>query len=206
MIFRSGEGEAAVHARYRKLLADWPVPSEQRLLDTREGPTFVVSSGPADAPPLVLLHGSGGTTLDWYADIATWSDHFRVHAIDLIGEPGLSAPSRPQLGSDDYASWLDDVLAGLGVDRFSMAAVSLGGWFALLVHRHFNPRRVKLPLFTDGQLDKLDLLVIVGGRDRMLDSHETQRRLPDRTVLLPEAGHILPQQTQRILDYLKADR
>src|SRR5688572_5817920 len=108
MIFRSGEGQAAVHARYRELLADWPVPSEQRLLDSREGPTFVVSSGPADAPPLVLLHGSGGTTLDWSGDVAAWSEHFQVHAIDLIGEPGLSAPSRPQLGSDDYANWLDD--------------------------------------------------------------------------------------------------
>ena len=36
-------------------------------------------------------------------DVPTWARHFRVHAVDIIGEPGLSAPSRPPLGSPAYA-------------------------------------------------------------------------------------------------------
>jgi hypothetical protein len=77
------------------------------------------------------------------------------------------------------------------------------GRFALQVHEHFRPRRVRLPIFTDEQLEKLELLVIVGGRDRMLDSHETKRRLPEATVLLPDAGHLLPPQTERVLEWLR---
>ena len=78
------------------------------------------------------------------------------------------------------------------------------GRFALMVHEHFRPRRVSLPIFTDEQLEKLELLVIVGGRDRMLDSHETKRRLPEATVVLPNAGHVLPAQTERVLTWLRS--
>lgn len=280
MIFRSDASRRVLHARYRELLATWPVPSEQRLVPTREGDTFVVSCGPADAPPLVLLHGSASTTLEWIADVVAWAEHFRVYAIDLLGEPGLSAAVRPDLGA--HVEWLDDVLDGLDVPGpVSIVGSSLGGWFALdyaiqrpdrvrklalltpsgigrqkwliylpamfllpfgrwgvlhtmrlvagplpsgtatsgaatsgaaaeygefalMVHEHFRPRRVSLPIFTDEQLEKLDLLVIVGGRDRMLDSHETKRRLPEATVLLPEAGHILPAQTERVLTWLRS--
>lgn len=49
----------------------------------------------------------------------------------MIGEAGLSAPSRPPLASDAYALWLDDLLRSLGLDRVSIVGVSLGGWLAL---------------------------------------------------------------------------
>lgn len=38
---------------------------------------------------------------------------------------------RPPLTSEAHALWLDDVLAGLGLDRVSMAGVSFGGWLAI---------------------------------------------------------------------------
>ncbi|MFI7060724.1 alpha/beta fold hydrolase [Kribbella sp. NPDC050124] len=268
MIWKSVAGRNALHERYRELLATWPVPSEQRLVATRQGETFVVSSGPADAPPLVLLHGSASTTLEWIGDVVAWAEHFRVHAVDLLGEPGLSADVRPAL--EDHAEWLDDVLEGLGASEpVSMVGSSLGGWFALdyairrrvaklalltpsgigrqkllvylpalfllpwgrwgivqtmrlvagplpageataygdfalQIHEHFKPRRVSLPIFSDEQLEKLELLVVVGGKDRMLDSHETKRRLPEATVLLPDAGHVLPAQTERVLTWLRS--
>jgi hypothetical protein len=48
---------------------------------------------------------------------------------------------------------------------------------------------------------------VVGGKDTMLDSYETERRLtatvPHATVhLLPESGHLLPDQTQTVLRFL----
>jgi hypothetical protein len=46
----------------------------------------------------------------WMADVAAWAAHFRVYAIDMIGEPGLSARSRPPLHSEAHALWLDDVM------------------------------------------------------------------------------------------------
>ena len=94
-IYNTEAGGRALVARYRRLLGRWPVPSEQLLLSTSQGETFVMASGPKDAPPIVLLHGAGANALFWMRDVAAWSGHFRVYAVDIIGEPGLSAPSRP---------------------------------------------------------------------------------------------------------------
>jgi hypothetical protein len=51
------------------------------------------------------------------------------------------------------------------------------------------------------------VLAVVGGRDAMLDSPGTRRRLehavPRATVrLLPDAGHVLLGQTEPILEFL----
>jgi pimeloyl-ACP methyl ester carboxylesterase len=130
-IFKTAAGEAEVMARYRQVLDGWPVPSEQRRVATRQGETFVVACGPADAPPLVLLHGAQSNAASWMFDAAAWSSRFRVYAIDMIGDAGLSAPARPPLDSDAHALWLDDVLAGLEVTRAAFVGLSLGGWLAL---------------------------------------------------------------------------
>ena len=40
-----------------------------------------------------------------------------VYSVDLLGEAGLSVQNQPLTGSDDQAQWLDETLAGLGLDR-----------------------------------------------------------------------------------------
>ena len=123
-------GLAVIHERYRELLSLWPVPSEQLTVPTRLGETFVVASGPEQAPPLVLLHGSGSTSAMWLGDVASYVDTHRVYAVDIPGEPGLSAPARPSLASGAYPDWLGDVLDALGIQRVRLLGVSLGGWLA----------------------------------------------------------------------------
>jgi pimeloyl-ACP methyl ester carboxylesterase len=131
MIYKTEAGGREILRRYEQTLADWPVPAEHRRVPTREGDTFVLTSGPTEAPPLLLLHGSGSNAAMWMGDVTAWAQHFRVHAVDMIGEPGLSAPSRPPLGSTAYALWLDDVLDHLGLERTAIVGASLGGWLAL---------------------------------------------------------------------------
>jgi pimeloyl-ACP methyl ester carboxylesterase len=130
-IYRSEAGARLLRERYRQALESWPVDNQQLRVPTPEGETFVVASGPATAPSLVLLHGSGGNSAQWIDRITDFSRCFRVYAIDMIGEPGFSAPSRPPQGSDRYAVWLDAVLDALEVDRTSVMGSSLGGWLAL---------------------------------------------------------------------------
>jgi pimeloyl-ACP methyl ester carboxylesterase len=130
-IYKSAEGERLVREQYLKFLGYWPVPNRQLRLATRQGETFVIASGRDDAPPLVLLHGASFNSVMWMGDVAEWAKHFRVYAVDVIGHPGFSAPSRPAYESDAHAEWLDDVLAGLGVDRAAFVGMSLGGWIAL---------------------------------------------------------------------------
>jgi pimeloyl-ACP methyl ester carboxylesterase len=130
-IYKSAEGARLIRERYLDLLRRWPVPNQHLRVPTREGETFIVACGPTDAPPLLLFQGSGANAAMWMRDVATWAEHFRVYAVDTIGEPGMSATSRPPLGSDAYSMWLDDVMAALSIERASMVGVSLGGWLVL---------------------------------------------------------------------------
>lgn len=275
-IYKSAEGERQIRERYLAFLKHWPAPHQYLRIPTSQGETFVIASGAREAPPLVLLHGGAANSAMWMGDIRTFATVSRVYCVDVIGEPGLSAPSRPPLSSDAYAVWLGEVMNGLSVPRAALVGVSLGGWLALdfanrypdrvdrvaalcpggvgrqklgivfetlllrmcgefgrrklserllgrpaadpppplkaflEIYRHFRPRMVKLPRFSDDSLRRLrmPLLAIVGGRDVLLDSAETKRRLefhaPNvEVVFLPEAGHLLPSQTQRLLEFLK---
>ncbi|MGP0076087.1 MAG: alpha/beta fold hydrolase [Bryobacteraceae bacterium] len=129
--YKSAAGERAVRERYLEILKHWPVPNRQLRVPTREGETFIVACGDESAPPLVLLHGASGNAAMWMADVGAWARQFRVYAVDVIGDAGLSAPSRPPLESDAHALWLDDVMQGLSLQGASFIGVSNGGWLAM---------------------------------------------------------------------------
>jgi pimeloyl-ACP methyl ester carboxylesterase len=130
-IYKSIEGERLVLERYRAFLKRWPVPNSQLRVPTSQGETFVVVSGAEDSPALLLLHGGMTNSAMWMGEITAYARFFRVYCIDMIGEPGLSAPVRPALSSEAHAVWLDDVLNHLAVARASIVGISLGGWLAL---------------------------------------------------------------------------
>jgi len=130
-IYRTPQGRRIVEEAYEDLLGRWPIPAERRSVPTRLGDTFVMTGGTPDGPPLVLLHGAGTNTAMWMPDVQVWAEHFRVYAIDVVGEAGHSAPARPPLESDAYAGWLDDVFDALQLSRVSLVGASLGGWLAL---------------------------------------------------------------------------
>jgi pimeloyl-ACP methyl ester carboxylesterase len=130
-IYKSEAGAHLLRERYLDALKAWPVPHDEARVPTPEGETFVLVSGPETAPPLVLLHGSGSNSAEWIHRIPSLVERFRVYAVDLIGEPGLSAETRPPLDSDRYTVWLEAVLDHFGVSRAAFLTSSLGGWLAL---------------------------------------------------------------------------
>ncbi|MBV9792008.1 MAG: alpha/beta hydrolase [Chloroflexi bacterium] len=130
-IYRSVAGEQAVQARYDALLARWPVPYQALHIPTRYGETFVIDSGSQAAQPLVLLHGAGTNSAMWAGDVAEYSRHYRVLAIDLLGEAGKSAPNRMDWAGPAYAEWLDEVLQSLGIKAVTLIGLSQGAWTAL---------------------------------------------------------------------------
>jgi pimeloyl-ACP methyl ester carboxylesterase len=131
VVFRSAAAAGQIEAQYRQVLDRWPVAKSEVVVATRQGPTFVVACGPQDAPQVVLLHGSQANSAAWLADVALWSSRFRLFAVDMIGEPGLSARVRPALAGDAHADWLDDVFSGLGLASAALVGASLGGWLAI---------------------------------------------------------------------------
>lgn len=146
-VWKTPAGRETVIAAYARMLERWPVAHEPRRIATGQGETFVISCGPPGGPALVLLHGAASNSAAWMGDVAAWSETFRVHAIDLIGDAGFSAPARPPLAGDGYAAWLDEVLEALGVGRTRFVGLSFGGWAAL----DFAARR-------PGRVEKLVLL------------------------------------------------
>ena len=110
-IYKTIEGQRLVEEQYRRMLTCWPIANRQFRVPTRQGEAFVIECGEESAPPVVLLHRSLANSASWMGDVAFWAQRFRVFAIDIIGEPGFSAPSRPPLNSDAYAhtNWTTNI-------------------------------------------------------------------------------------------------
>ena len=145
--FRSAEAKKRYLAFYDARAERWPVPSATTTVESSYGSTFVRISGPADAPPLVLLHGAGGSSLHWIPNVADLSGAFRTYAVDGILGNGRSVVRRPPESADDITSWLDEVFTGLELgDDVRLAGLSYGGWQAARYALHFPERVERLVL------------------------------------------------------------
>lgn len=149
-IYKSAEGKVAVHQCYREILDLWPVAFEQLTLTTRFGETHLLTCGDKALPPLLLMHGAMANATAWFLDIEEWSKHFRIYAIDMIGEPGLSAQVRLPMNTDDYTLWLDDVMQAAGLSEAAVVGESLGGWLALDYASRRPEKITKLALLVPG--------------------------------------------------------
>ena len=129
--FKTVEGEAEYRAAYDATMELWPVPYEELEIPSRFGTTHVVVSGPKEAPPLVLLHGTMTTLTFWLPNIADFAKDYRVYAIDTMGHPSKSIPAEPIRQASDFVTWLTATSDGLELDRFHLAGNSLGAWIAL---------------------------------------------------------------------------
>jgi pimeloyl-ACP methyl ester carboxylesterase len=77
------------------------------------------------------LHGVGASSPSWFANVAGLGQDHPVLAVDTITDAGRSIQTAPIRKQVDIALWLDDVLAGLDVDRVHLVGLSYGGWLAL---------------------------------------------------------------------------
>lgn len=109
----------------------------------------LLRGGPANAPPLLFLHGAGGHT-GWMRLLDELAEDFAVFA-----------PEHPGFGRSDDPPWLDevgdlayfylDILAALGLDGVHLVGTSLGGWIA-----------AELAVRNDTRLKSLTLVGAVG--------------------------------------------
>lgn len=149
-IYKSANARAIVQAAYAELLSQLPAEIEQQTVATRLGPTFVLSAGSPDAPPIVFFHGSLSNSITWAGELLRLSKNFRVYAVDMIGEGGKSAEARPPLQSDQYSHWLQELFQQLGVTQPILVGLSLGGWLALDYAKRFPAALQGLILISPG--------------------------------------------------------
>ena len=84
-------------------------------------------AGPADAPPLVFVHGTIFNRTMWAPQREALSDEFRVVVPDL---PGHGARRDEPFRLDSGVAAVEDVVDELADDRIHLVGLSLGGYVA----------------------------------------------------------------------------
>ncbi|MFF3340304.1 alpha/beta fold hydrolase [Streptomyces flavidovirens] len=143
-----------------------PAPRAETDVETTFGTTHVYRYGPTDPAaesrtPVVLVHGAGSNSAMWYPNTATLSAERPVYALDTPGDPGRSVQRAAIHQPERAAQWLDETLAGLGLDRVHLIGSSYGGWL-VLNQAHRRPGRLaSVTLLDPGGLEKVGLRFFV---------------------------------------------
>lgn len=113
----------------------------------------------------------------------------RVIPLSLLGRWGLKRINRLVLGDQAVADEVEEAM--------------------ILITRHFKPRVGTLPLFTDAELRRLTMpvLLMIGAKDALRDAEKIVARMsrlvPGLTAtIIPDGGHALLDTTGRILPFL----
>ena len=107
-----------------------------------------LEGGKKGGPPLVLLHGYGGSYADWLLAAKYLTGNFRVIIPDL---PGWGASTRLPNASYGYAAQVDRLhgfVAALHLDEFALAGHSMGGAIAGLYAAKY-PKQVAALVLVD---------------------------------------------------------
>jgi pimeloyl-ACP methyl ester carboxylesterase len=118
----SGEPATALEAQY--------VTAADRFVEVSGARVRVREEGPADAPPIILIHGFTFSLESWDGWAADLSADYRVIRYDLLGH-GLTGPDPNQrYAAQERAEFLAGLMDALGIDSAALAGNSLGGTIA----------------------------------------------------------------------------
>ena len=146
--FRGSGARAQFIEAYDGVMRSWPVPFEERGVETAYGQTHLVVSGPPSAPPLVLLHAASATSGMWSPIIAAMSSSHRCYCIDTITEANKSVATKRIYSVADHVDWLRQVFAALDLASARVMGMSYGGWLAAQLALHATERVSHLVLLT----------------------------------------------------------
>ncbi|MGC9543174.1 alpha/beta fold hydrolase [Streptomyces sp. UG1] len=135
---------------------------EEQDVETSFGTTHVYRYGPTEPTarsrtPVVLVHGAGSCSAMWYPNTPDLSAERPVYALDTPGDPGRSVQRAPLHQPEHAAQWLEETLAGLGLDRVHLVGVSYGGWLAVNQAHRGPDRLASVTLLDPGGLEKVGL-------------------------------------------------
>lgn len=106
----------------------WRIPASSVFVGDRRH--IVYLAGPEDGPPVVLLHGLGGSALgEWFRVGPLLADRFRLIVPDLPGHGLGPADGSPDI--DDVADDVVGILDALGLTDVDVVGYSMGAAIAV---------------------------------------------------------------------------
>jgi pyruvate dehydrogenase E2 component (dihydrolipoamide acetyltransferase) len=93
----------------------------------------VLLAGGGDGPPLVFLHGLGGSHSTWQVVLGDLVEHHRIAAIDLPGHGTSDRSTGADYSIGGIASAITEAIGTLGMKRPVLVGHSLGGAVALRI-------------------------------------------------------------------------
>lgn len=151
IMFKNEQARAVVAGWFDRFHARIKTPTVSRHLKTSFGETHVLVGGPEQAPPLVILHGAMASSAHAIHELEPLLQHFRVYAVDVLGQSVKSADHRPSVSNDEYGRWMVEVLDALALPRPHVLGISWGGFVA-----------IRLAAFAPARIERLVLLVPAG--------------------------------------------
>ena len=117
-----------------------------RRVRTGTGAFSVIEAGAG--PPVLMLHGLGGTKASFLPSIAALAPSFRTIAVDLIGFGDSDKPLGASYGPEFQARAIEQLLDALELERAHFVGHSMGGRVALEVGFRHATRTQGLVLMT----------------------------------------------------------
>ena len=186
---------------------------QKRMLTVCGGPVCVYEAGDSDRAPIVLLHGAmyDESRFIWDALFPALCERYHVFAIDTPRHGG----SRPWEGELDRARLMEilaETFSLLGLDRFSIVGLSMGGGLAIEFASLHPEKIASMVLFEPGGLgEHVDLQLITWlylktpGMLRMLSRRYVKLQDPaiEKLLLTIFTKGTKPQSPARLIAILK---
>lgn len=122
-----------VYTRWRTAAIEAAFPPQGRFVDVDGVRMHVLEAGPADAPPVILVHGASGNALDQMKGLGEVLS--RSHRVIAFDRPGLGHSERPSDADMSTPSAQARLCAAamtqLGIGRAVVVGHSWGGAMAL---------------------------------------------------------------------------
>jgi len=136
---------------YNNALKLWKIPFKEEDIITSYGIAHIITAGPKNAEPLVLLHGMDASSTMWYPNIETLAKNHRIYAIDFLMEPGKSVSCGETLNKTEVITWYNEIFDHYNLKKFKVVGASRGGWVGTLLATQENSRITKLALLSPAQ-------------------------------------------------------
>ena len=148
-------------------------PDVGRILELPGGDVQVREDGPRGGPPVVLVHGFGGSLHWWDGVTPALARELRVVRLDLLGHGGSEKPGAGY-SMEDQADLVAGVIRRLGLRRPAVVGHSMGGLVGTaLVERHRS---------------LVARLMLVASPP---DDRDQEVQLTARLPFLPVTGHVI---------------